>query len=193
MISFEKVEYWCSPDPGALIWRCRSKRTWGSTGRALSTPWTRRCTRTRRRPSGRWWIMCCGRWQQTGSPQHSNRSRVTCGGRRMLLGESKASKYTAPLPRFKMLLCWNRSDDVTRFQEENEKTRVVCWPRRPHAIKCSKVIIVKLQISFILVLVRKMSNIIDLQLFFIFWNLWVKIITDHSLTNHNVLTSEIYL
>lgn len=57
-------------------------------------PWTRPSTQTRRRPLEKWWIMCCGRWRQTGSRQHSSSSKVTCGGRRMLQGESKASKYT---------------------------------------------------------------------------------------------------
>lgn len=72
----------------------RSKRTWNSIGRAQSTQWTRRFTQMRRRPLRKWWIMCCGRWLRTGSRLHSNSSKVTCGERLMLQGDSKASKWT---------------------------------------------------------------------------------------------------
>lgn len=100
--------WWFSPDPSFVnAPRGRLKRTWNRTARVPSTPWTRRFTQMRRRPLGKWWIMCCGRWQQTGSQPHSNSSRVTCGGRRILQGESKASKYTDRFPQSRMCLLYS--------------------------------------------------------------------------------------
>lgn len=85
--------------PSVTTSACRLKRTWSRTEHARSTSWTRRSTRMRRRPSRRWWRTCCGRWRRTGRARRSSSSRVTCGGRRTLLGESKASKYaSSPSP-----------------------------------------------------------------------------------------------